>query len=186
MHAVAVILALASSAFAYQVNQPNAINGWSNSGSQIVAWDRVSTDPTNFTIVLTNQDRSILPQDQVLMAEQDGTGQNQVSVGPPSGGWISGPHFRVNLVKSVNEPNSILAQSSEFTIGPVSSSSGALSTLRPTVTAVPPGVTTTVPPTSSGTGNTGNTSPPGSNGAFVVKAGTGIMAVLGAITYLAA
>jgi len=184
MRAVAVLLALAASAFAYKVDQPNALQGWTNSGSQLVVWERVSTDPANFTIILTNVDRALLPQDQILMAQQDGTGQTQVSVGPPSGGWPSGPHFRVNLVKDVNEPNTILAQSSEFTIGPSSSSGSALSTIRSTPTAVSPGATTTVPPSPSSS-DTGNTSPPGSNGATVVKAGTGLLAILAAVNYLA-
>lgn len=66
------------------------------------------------------------------MAEQDGVGQTQTSVNPPSGGWPVGPNFRVNLVKSVNEQNTIYAQSDEFTIEAASSSSSsAVSTVRP-------------------------------------------------------
>ena len=46
---------LAASAFAYQVTEPTNATGWTTAGSNVVAWDKVSTDPANFTIVLVNQ-----------------------------------------------------------------------------------------------------------------------------------
>jgi hypothetical protein len=55
MHAFAAILALATSAFALQVTQPTNTTGFSNSGMNTVSWNRVNTDPTNFTIVLVNK-----------------------------------------------------------------------------------------------------------------------------------
>ncbi|KAF9453050.1 hypothetical protein P691DRAFT_802431 [Macrolepiota fuliginosa MF-IS2] len=66
------------------------------------------------------------------MAEQDGAGQSQTSVNPPSGGWPTGASFRVNLVKSVEEQSTIYAQSNEFSIKAVSSSASIpLSTSGP-------------------------------------------------------
>ncbi|XP_006460322.1 hypothetical protein AGABI2DRAFT_68206 [Agaricus bisporus var. bisporus H97] len=126
MRSIAITLALVASACAYSVSQPSSSMGWSTSGGQPLTWSRVDTDPTNFTVVLTNQDRSVLPQDQVLIAEQDGVGQTKVSCNPPSGGWPVGDHFRVNLVKNVDEQNAILAQSSEFTIKAANTTSSIL------------------------------------------------------------
>ena len=60
MRSVAFLLALASSAFAFTVSEPNNSTGWTTSGPNEVAWTTVSTDPANFTIVLNNQVRTSL------------------------------------------------------------------------------------------------------------------------------
>ena len=57
MRSVFALLALAASAAAYQVTQPTNATGWTTAGSNVVAWDKVSTDQANFTIVLVNQVR---------------------------------------------------------------------------------------------------------------------------------
>ncbi|THV08355.1 hypothetical protein K435DRAFT_847225 [Dendrothele bispora CBS 962.96] len=122
---VTLCLALASSSWAYQVTRPSPSQGWTNSGSQTVTWDMVSTDPSNFTILLTNTDRNVLPiNNQVLTASVEGS-LGTIDVRPPSGGWIAGPTYRVNLVKSENELSSIYAQSDEFDITESTSSSSA-------------------------------------------------------------
>ncbi|KAG6812992.1 hypothetical protein H0H92_014923 [Tricholoma furcatifolium] len=61
---------------------------------------------------------------QVLAAQVDGSLES-TTVNPPSGGWPEGQGFRVNLVKDVNDLNTILAQSSQFSIGLTTSSSSA-------------------------------------------------------------
>jgi hypothetical protein len=48
-------LALAASASAYQVILPSASQGWNTSGPNVLTWQRVDTDPANFTAVLVNQ-----------------------------------------------------------------------------------------------------------------------------------
>lgn len=55
MRAVAALLALATSALAFQVTQPTNATGWVTSGQNTVSWQAVSTDPANFTIVLVNE-----------------------------------------------------------------------------------------------------------------------------------
>jgi hypothetical protein len=72
MRALAFLLAFISSAFAYQVLIPNAVQGWTNVGGQpyvssvksllvtlmtscSLSWARVATDSLNFTVVLDNQ-----------------------------------------------------------------------------------------------------------------------------------
>lgn len=47
-------LALALCASAFQVTQPSQNSGWTATGTNTLAWSRVSTDSTNFTVVLTN------------------------------------------------------------------------------------------------------------------------------------
>lgn len=57
MRAVATLLAFAASALALQVTAPTNTTGFFTSGSNKVSWQSVSTDPTNFTIVLVNMVR---------------------------------------------------------------------------------------------------------------------------------
>ena len=101
----------------YLIREPDAdrsIN-WKTHGPQRLSWDRVDTDSKWFTVVLTNQDRSILPRDIVIDKFVDGTRLN-ILIWPPRSGFPTGQHFRINLVKSANEPNIIYAQSNEFSI----------------------------------------------------------------------
>ncbi|KAF5388051.1 hypothetical protein D9615_000569 [Tricholomella constricta] len=112
----ALCLSFIASVLAYEVTEPSASKGWSDSGAQTLAWTRVNTDPANFTVVLTNVDRSALPQNnQVLAAQVDGSLET-ITVNPPSGGWPSGGSFRINFVKDTNNLDAILAQSNEFDI----------------------------------------------------------------------
>ncbi|KAF5364346.1 hypothetical protein D9756_000402 [Leucocoprinus leucothites] len=183
MHAVSVLLALAASACAYQVNQPNGVKGWTNVGPQPVTWTRVNTDPSNFTIVLTNQNRAIFPQDQVLTAQQDGVVTDTVNCNPPSAGWPLGKSFRINFVKSTEEQNTIYAQSNEFEIATPNVTSSGVSTtpIVATPVAVPPPSSTNSP-----TGTGGSDSPPDPNGAAAIMASSGLMAILGAAVILGA
>ncbi|KAI0663203.1 hypothetical protein C8Q70DRAFT_956578 [Cubamyces menziesii] len=160
MRSVAFLLALASSAFAFTVSEPNNSTGWTTSGPNEVAWTTVSTDPANFTIVLNNQ--NIFPQTTQVLAALVDASLGKITVNPPSGGWKSGPGFRVNLVKDAQDLNSILAQSDMFTISTSTSSTFSTATGTGTVSAGTGSGTLTVPPSgttgSTGTsGNTGNT-----------------------------
>ncbi|KAL5508387.1 hypothetical protein ACEPAH_6006 [Sanghuangporus vaninii] len=119
MHAAAFlsILAVALGASALRVLAPNENEGWASTGSNTLSWERVSTDPTNFTVVLTNTDRSVLPENnQLLAAFVDATSATSVSIDAPSGGFNVGGSYRVNLVKSQDDLDTIYAQSDEFDI----------------------------------------------------------------------
>jgi hypothetical protein len=108
-----IFLSLAASTFAYTVTVPNDSTGWTNSGSQPLAWQRVNTDPLNFTVALVNQGQNP-PINQILAALVDGTLLN-TTVNPTGGGWPTGKGFQVNLLAS-DSNSTILAQSNQFTI----------------------------------------------------------------------
>ncbi|PPQ71687.1 hypothetical protein CVT26_007654 [Gymnopilus dilepis] len=115
MQSFALLLAFASSAFAYLVNVPNAYEGWSSYGPQKLEWSRVDTDSPGFSVVLTNQDRSVLPTDFLIEKYVDGT-RGYAKIWPPHHGFPVGDCFRVNLVRGPDDWNTIFAQSNEFTI----------------------------------------------------------------------
>ncbi len=56
-----------------------------------------------------------LAQDQILTASMNGT-LLTAQIYPPTGGWPTGPTFRINFVKDPQSPHTILAQTSEFDI----------------------------------------------------------------------
>ncbi|KZT72550.1 hypothetical protein DAEQUDRAFT_664074 [Daedalea quercina L-15889] len=120
MFAFASFLALAASAAALQVTQPSNSTGWSTSGPNTVTWSSVSTDNSNFTIVLNNQN-SYPAYTEVLEALVE-TSEGSITVNPPSGGWVAGTGYRVNFVKDSDDLDQILAQSDDFTIEQSSSS----------------------------------------------------------------
>jgi hypothetical protein len=133
MRTAAILLSLTASAFAYQVTFPTKTQGWTNSGAQKLTWDRVNTDALNFSVILVNQDKSILSGPESLAALVDGT-MGSTNVNPPSGGWPLGDGFQVNLVKSEMEQSTIYAQSNQFNITTGTGSSS--STTKPTTSSV--------------------------------------------------
>ncbi|KIK04653.1 hypothetical protein K443DRAFT_675671 [Laccaria amethystina LaAM-08-1] len=140
---ISFLLSVAASALAYSVTSPNGSQGWTNQGAQFLSWTRVNTDRLNFTAVLTNQNRALLPTDQVLAALVDGTLPN-TTVNPPSGGWPTpGGGYRVNLVQDATDLNTILAQSPEFNITQPNSTSSS------TATGTSTGTTLVIPATAS-------------------------------------
>lgn len=58
----------------------------------------------------------------------DATTQSSLAVAAPSGGFPTGSGFRINLVKSANEVDTILAQSDNFVIA-AGSGTGSSSTV---------------------------------------------------------
>ncbi|KAL4265040.1 hypothetical protein AB1N83_000296 [Pleurotus pulmonarius] len=149
---------------------------------QLATWTRVDTDPLNFTAVLTNEDRSVMPQNnQILAALVDGT-LGQIRLNPPNGGWPTGKAFRLNFCRDSQSLEAILAQSNQFDIG--QTTSVPLSTPRSTTTPVantsPAATVTQTPPTTSvGAASPSQTS----NGAVSVEAKKG--GILGLMGFLA-
>ncbi|KAF5362052.1 hypothetical protein D9756_002093 [Leucocoprinus leucothites] len=115
----ALFFSFLTSSLAYMVKVPNDKQGWYSHYVGRITWDRVDTDTDHFAIILTNQDRSVLPEDIVLKSWVSGGTPNQnhnIDIEPIKGGFPIGSHFRVNFVKIANEQQTIYAQSSEFTI----------------------------------------------------------------------
>ncbi|KAI0637967.1 hypothetical protein C8Q77DRAFT_401032 [Trametes polyzona] len=126
MRSIAVLFALAASAFAFSVTEPTNSTGWTTSGPNQVSWTKVDTDAANFTIVLVNQ-AHFPPTKQVLDALVDAS-LGKIVVNPPSGGWKTGSGFQVNLVKDAENTDAILAQSEQFTISTSTSSTFSTAT----------------------------------------------------------
>jgi len=143
MRSFFALLALVSSACAYQVLTPGNSNGWTTGGPNIVTWQRVGTDAENFTMVLVNQVGSSLHTASSLHpASFLGVSQNQAvlssgqeilvalvngsaltyTVPPPSAGFPPGSGFQVNFVKDAQSLTTIYAQSGQFSINSTTSS----------------------------------------------------------------
>ncbi|KAF8195111.1 hypothetical protein BJ912DRAFT_1040640 [Pholiota molesta] len=114
MRVAACLLALVTSTLAYRVLSPNSQTGWTNQGNQLLTWERVSSDKTTFSVVLDNQQMQGFSR-KLLASRVDGT-KGKVNLSPPSGGWPTGSNFRVNLVASADQFDTIYAQSNDFVI----------------------------------------------------------------------
>jgi len=147
---LAALAALVASVSALQVTSPGANKNFTTDGSNTVSWESVSTDPKNFTIVLTDGNPS---NDQILKALVD-TGDGKTTVSPPSTGWPeSGEPFQINLCADSQHLTSILAQSAKFFfVDPVVSQSASASV--PAVQQQTPAATPTATPTDTAIGDT--------------------------------
>ncbi|TFK71808.1 hypothetical protein BDN72DRAFT_409600 [Pluteus cervinus] len=188
------LLAFAASTLAYQVTFPGGASGWTDSGAQVVTWQRVDTDRLNFTIVLVNQvcprlffrvlvcvvlmpaqNPSIFPNGStVLAALVDGLSGN-TTVNPPSGGWPDGTGFRVNLVQDAADLNAILAQSTEFSILP----DNTTSSIKFPTPSQTPNIQTGAPAPSQDPNAPGSgTTPPNAGSSLMIPSGVaGLLAV---------
>ena len=54
LYTLYTLLAFAVATRAYTVTAPNSNSGWVSPGTNTVTWNRASTDPTTFDLVLTN------------------------------------------------------------------------------------------------------------------------------------
>jgi len=183
MRVFSALALFVASTLAFTVTKPATDDTWDlNASSQTVTWTSVSSDRSNFSIVLTNQE-SQPSYSQVLKAlvvATDGT----TTVSPPATGWPSGSGFQVNLVQDATDLNAILAQSGKFNIS-VSTSSQSSSSHSSTLIASNPAST----PSSTGSGEPSGTSdtsttPHQSGGAVGLNIQTGFIAsvaLLGAI-----
>jgi len=125
MRSFFALVALVSSACAYQVLTPSNSSGWTTAGPNIVTWQRVVTDPQNFTMLLVNQNQGVLSGGQeILVALVNGSALTY-TVPPPSGGFPVGTGFQINFVQDTQNVNTIYAQSGQFAI------TGSSSTISP-------------------------------------------------------
>jgi hypothetical protein len=112
------LLALAASAVAYDVTAPTSADKWTTIGPNKFSWNRVSSDPHNFTLVLTNQDSSLLPQNvplQLAALTDGGDNSGSIQVRPPSTDLPVGKGFKLRMLASIDN-SQILAESQSFEI----------------------------------------------------------------------
>ncbi|KZO93199.1 hypothetical protein CALVIDRAFT_260155 [Calocera viscosa TUFC12733] len=122
-------LILLPAALAIQVTSPTQSTLWSSGAtSQTISWSSVVTDPTSFAIVLVNQDRTVLPTNDILLADNVSTSAGSVSVTYPGGTWPVGDAFQVNLVAASDQTSTIYAQSNDFNITSTAASASSSTT----------------------------------------------------------
>jgi len=185
MRSFFALVALVSSACAYSVVTPNSLSGWTTGGPNIVTWQRVVTDPQNFTMLLVNQNPGILSGGQeILVALVNGSALTY-TVPPPSGGFPAGTGFQVNFVQDPTNLNTIYAQSGQFAITASSSTISPLRTVAST-SATPTNPTTpaTVAATTDTPGglNPTGTSTSSGNGADRIAAAGSTALLFAALT----
>ncbi|KAJ9094254.1 hypothetical protein QFC21_006080 [Naganishia friedmannii] len=122
---VTIALLLASGAEAIKVTSPSETTVQKAGSALQLTWDSVSTDPTSFAVVLVNQNSAYLANSPVTLIANQTTSAGSTSLSYPSGSWPAGTGFQVNLVKSTNDVNSILAQSGMFNITASASSASS-------------------------------------------------------------
>ncbi|KAK0191177.1 hypothetical protein F5146DRAFT_587475 [Armillaria mellea] len=113
--AVSVSLLFAASTWAYEIVEPSGSKSWTKFGTNTISWKMVNTDPMTVTVILTNENRTALPEDRIITPSINGT-LFTTQVYAPTGGWPMGSTFRLNFVKDSQSPHTILAQTSEFCI----------------------------------------------------------------------
>ncbi|WVQ80556.1 hypothetical protein IAT38_002661 [Cryptococcus sp. DSM 104549] len=111
---ITVALTLAAAVQAIQITQPSNTTGWETSGSQVIKWDSVSTDPSNFTITISQPNDSTKTPIQANVQTSDG----QYTY-TPTHDLSAGDGYRLSFT---SENGGILAQSDEFSVAQGTSS----------------------------------------------------------------
>ncbi|KAJ6539543.1 hypothetical protein B0H19DRAFT_1179541 [Mycena capillaripes] len=159
--ALAIVAVFVASVSAITITSPNPSKGWTNDGAQTVSWTSDSSDPQNFTIILTNTNNT---DTQVLDALVP-SDQKTISVNPPATGWPAvGSGYRVAFAQDTEHLSSVLIKSDLFSIkaAPSVSSSSPVAPQTPTTPAVP----TTPADGGSGSATDSGSSPAGTNAAL--------------------
>ncbi|TRM68117.1 hypothetical protein BD626DRAFT_564981 [Schizophyllum amplum] len=172
--AILASLSLAAFAAAFTVTQPSQKKGWTDCNSQTLKWDSVTTDASNFTVVLVNQDDSVLSE-PVVLAENVDASKGSIDIDAPSDGWPSGDDFQVNLVQSKKQLTQIYAQSNMFDIKEEDDCSATTTKSSSQTSGTQSGTNTASGASASETGD--------NNGALSMSAQTGffgVVALLGA------
>jgi len=172
MRSFFALLALVSSACAYQVITPGNSNGWTTGGPNIVTWQRVDTDAQNFTMVLVNQNQAVLSGGQeILVALVNGSALTY-TVPPPSSGFPPGSGFQVNFVKDTQSLSTIYAQSGQFSINSTTSSTTSASRTAASASATLANPTAAETTDTSGDLNPTGTSTSGNSADRIAAAGS--------------
>ncbi|KAF9038081.1 hypothetical protein BJ165DRAFT_419703 [Panaeolus papilionaceus] len=132
MRAFAILSCLIASTLAFTISSPGDNTDWNNDGAQTLSWQRVDTDPANFSVVLFNPST----QKQVLIAKDVDGKLGTLKIQPPSdGGWPNGEKFRIRLVRDSQSLTAILAESQDFDIKDIPVASRTATSTSPSATS---------------------------------------------------
>ena len=130
------LLALVASALALQVTAPAQGSNLDLSTDNTISWASVSTDPSNFNIVLTNN--NVNPPLRIEIASNVETSTGSYDVSSVSGA-TPGANYQINLEGTSASNQGILAQSGQFNVadaGSSSTSSASFSSSTPSTSGV--------------------------------------------------
>ncbi|KXN80626.1 hypothetical protein AN958_09311, partial [Leucoagaricus sp. SymC.cos] len=101
------VLSVASSGLAYLVTAPRTGDTWRCGDWQTISWDFVITDPTEFSIEITDQATTVMAAHRI--SRDSRSARVRVPLIPTS------DVYRVNFVKD-QQDKTILAQSGQFKV----------------------------------------------------------------------
>ncbi|WWD04695.1 hypothetical protein V865_002766 [Kwoniella europaea PYCC6329] len=127
----------AAAAQAIQITNPSNQTGWESTGSQLIEWTSVSTDPGNFSIYISQPGSSAKEVIQKDVNTSEGS-----FIYTPSKTISPGQGYQISFLSNDNN-NGILAQSNQFEVKEGESTVSPTSTASLTTTAA-----TTASPTS--------------------------------------
>ena len=129
---VSAFLALVASSAALQVTAPAEGSTIDVSKDNKIEWATVSSDPTKFDIVVTNN--NVNPPVKVTIAKDVSTSEGSYEIKKVSG-IVPGGNYRINLESHEPQNSGILAQSGQFSIA----ESGGKTTLASFSSSTPSG-----------------------------------------------
>nr|ODN92570.1 hypothetical protein L203_00849 [Cryptococcus depauperatus CBS 7841] len=162
---------------AIQITFPSNSSGWNTHGSQMIKWKSVSTDPSNFTIAISQPGSSMNEDIKTDVMTSDGS-----YVYTPAKDLEAGEGYRISFT---SQDGGILAQSNYFSI--TQGTSLSPSTVTPTnataasSTASTSAASTTMPVT--GTAGASTTAKP-SSGAKMASVSGLLLLAAGALAML--
>ncbi|WWC70604.1 uncharacterized protein I206_104555 [Kwoniella pini CBS 10737] len=146
--AIVPLALFAVTAQAIQITNPTNSTGWESSGSQLIEWDSVSTDPGNFSIYISQPGSSAkqVIQKDVQTSDHSFIYTPTKDIQPASG-------YQISFISNDNS-NGILAQSNQFEVKQGQSTLSATSTASLTTTDATTASPTAASTTQSGTQST--------------------------------
>ncbi|WWC62400.1 uncharacterized protein I303_104996 [Kwoniella dejecticola CBS 10117] len=180
--AIVPLALFAAAAQAIQITNPSNQTGWESSGSQLIEWDSVSSDPGNFSIYISQPGSSAK---QVI--QKDVQTSEHSFIYTPTKDIQPGQGYQISFIGN-DQNNGILAQSNQFEVkegqSTLSATSTASLTTTDATTASPTGASTT----GSGTGTASSSAPAessaGSSAGELVAVPSGILLFAAAVAAL--
>ncbi|WVQ96807.1 hypothetical protein IAU59_003914 [Kwoniella sp. CBS 9459] len=149
-----------AAAQAIKITKPSKSNGWQSTGSQVIEWDSVNTDPDSFTIYITQPG-----SDAKQVVEKQVKSDDKSFIYTPTKDLAVQDGYRISFE---SEKGGILAESEQFGVEKGVSSVKPTSTESLTTggpTSASGSATSTASGTSSATSETASSTDAPSNGA---------------------